>query len=171
MTGIGTVLADDPSFNVRSSGIDTKGLQPMRVVLDSRLRIPVSAGMLALPGETIVCHSGDTPGSELGEAGATVEPFKGSGSQIDVAAVLSYLGGREVNNLLVEAGPTLAGHLLQNKLVDELVIYQAPHIMGSETRRLVETPGWQSLADRQELLFTDVRKVGSDTRITARPVN
>lgn len=171
LTGIGTVLADDPSLNVRAPEIDTRGLQPLRVVLDGSLRMARSANMLALPGDTIVCHCSDADGSELRDAGATIESFSGTNGRVDVAAVLEYLGDREVNDVLVEAGPTLAGHLLQNKHVDELVIYQAPHIMGSETRRLVETPGWQSLADRQELEITDVRQVGADTRVTARPAN
>ncbi len=71
---------------------------------------------------------------------------------------------------LVEAGPRLAGGLLSENLVDELVIYQAPHMMGSETRRMLDTPAWQRLAERQALEFTDIRRVGEDLRITARPV-
>lgn len=171
LTGIGTVLADDPSLNVRSTEIDTKELQPLRVVLDGRLRMPLAASMLTLPGETVVCHNGKADADELRNAGATVESFKGDDDRVDVEAVLSYLGDREINNVLVEAGPGLAGHLLQNNLVDELVIYQAPHIMGSETMRLADTPSWQSLSDRLELEITDVRKTGADTRITARPAN
>lgn len=170
LTGVGTVLTDDPSLNVRSSVIDTQDLQPMRVVLDSSLRTPCGARMLSLPGETVICHLGREDESALRNAGATVIAFSSSEDRVAAEAVLEYLGGREVNNVLVEAGPTVAGHMLQHKLVNELVIYQAPHIMGSETRRLVETPGWQSLADRQALEITDVRRVGADTRITAKPV-
>ena len=171
LTGIGTVLADDPSLNVRSTNIETNELQPLRVVLDGKLRMPRSASMLALPGETVVCHSADADADDLRKAGATVESFKGKDNLVDAEAVLNYLGERDVNRVLVEAGPMLAGHLLQTKLVDELVIYQAPHIMGSETMRLANTPGWRSLADRLELETIDVRKIGADTRITARPAN
>ena len=69
--------------------------------------------------------------------------------------------------MLVEAGPVLAGSLIDNDLVDELVIYQAPHIMGSETIGMFQTPGWTDLADRRSLDISDVTRVGPDTRITA----
>ncbi len=88
-----------------------------------------------------------------------------------MAAVLQYLAEREVNDVLVEAGPTLTGHMLQESLIDELVIYQAPHIMGGQTRRMFDTPWWTTLADRCSLDITDVRRVGADTRITARVKN
>ena len=168
MTGIGTVLADDPSLNVRACDIDTGGLQPLRVVLDSRLRMPLAAGMLTLPGATLVCCTGNRNGGPLREAGAEVKSFAAIDSQVDVSAVLEELGRREINEVLVEAGPALAGHMLQKELVDELVIYQAPHIMGSQTKRLIETPTWNELADRLETQVTDMRRVGADTRITAR---
>ncbi len=72
-----------------------------------------------------------------------------------------------INDVLVEAGPELLGYLLEQDLVDELVIYQAPHIMGSETRRLFATPAWTALADGRRLNITDVRRIGDDMRITA----
>ncbi|MEL7184853.1 MAG: bifunctional diaminohydroxyphosphoribosylaminopyrimidine deaminase/5-amino-6-(5-phosphoribosylamino)uracil reductase RibD [Pseudomonadota bacterium] len=171
LTGVGTVLADDPSLTVRSTAIETGGLQPRRVILDSKLRTPTDAGMLTLPGETIICHDGSAETAALKNAGATLKSFASTDDRVNPGDVLAYLAGREINNLLVEAGPTVAGQLLQHKLVDELVIYQAPHIMGSETMRLVETPDWRSLADRQELDITDVRQFGKDTRITARPAS
>ena len=167
MTGIGTVLADDPSLNVRSSAIDNGGLQPMRVVLDSKLRMPASAAMLALPGSTLVFCSGERESAALQEAGAEVLSVSAVGGALSADEVLAELAARGVNDLLVEAGPRLAGHLLQRGLVDELVIYQAPHIMGSETLRMLSTPGWSALADRKKLQVIDTRKVGDDTRITA----
>lgn len=168
MTGIGTVLADDPALNVREEGIETRGRQPVRVVLDSRLRMPLSAGMLCLPGETVVYCVDDARRVELEGAGATVRQVAGADARVDIDAVLDDLGARDINNVLVEAGPVLAGRLLAAGLVDELVIYQAPHIMGSETIPMFQTPLWASLADRRQLEFTDVRRVGSDTRISAR---
>ena len=81
--------------------------------------------------------------------------------------MLQELAARDINEVLVEAGPTLAGVLLQNGFVDELVIYQAAQIMGSQTRNLMDTPSWISLADRKCLKVTDVRRIGDDTRITA----
>ncbi|MCH8249213.1 MAG: bifunctional diaminohydroxyphosphoribosylaminopyrimidine deaminase/5-amino-6-(5-phosphoribosylamino)uracil reductase RibD [Proteobacteria bacterium] len=169
MTGIGTVLADDPSLNVRAADIDTRGLQPIRVVLDSQLRMPLAAGMLALPGTTLVCCIGNPDTKPLQDANAEVMSFAAVDGHVDTHEVLLELAGRGVNEVLVEAGPGLAGHLLERDQVDELVIYQAPHIMGSQTMRLVETPSWSSLADRKELNITDVRRVGNDMRITATP--
>lgn len=168
MTGIGTVLADDPSLNVRAPQLDTRGLQPLRVVLDSRLRMPATAKMLSLPGATLVCCTGDHDATGLKEAGAEVRDFGAHGSVVNVFEVLAALGEREINDVLVETGPLLAGYLLQKDLVDELVIYQSPHIMGSNTRGMFNTPSWATLADRRTLDVTDVRRVGIDTRITAR---
>ena len=168
MTGIGTVLADDPSLNVRLEGLRTAGLQPLRVVLDSRLRMPLSAGMLALPGETLVCCTGKHDHAALNDAGAEVRSYAADGAAVDVGAVLVDLARRGVNDVLIEAGPGVTGYLLQKELVDELVIYQAPHIMGSETRGMFQTPSWLALADRKRLEISDVRHIGDDTRITAR---
>ncbi len=167
MTGIGTVLADDPSLTVRDAGIDIQGRQPKRVVLDSRLRMPLSARMLALPGETLIFCSQDQAREPLEEVGARVIRVPKAGGVVDIAAVLDTLGQQPINELLVEAGAELAGRLLAGKHVDELVIYQAPHIMGSETKGMFETPEWTRLGDRQALRITDVRRIGPDTRITA----
>jgi diaminohydroxyphosphoribosylaminopyrimidine deaminase/5-amino-6-(5-phosphoribosylamino)uracil reductase len=90
------------------------------------------------------------------------------GERVALGAVLADLGARGINDVLVEAGPTLAGGFVERGLVDELVIYQAPHIMGSETIPMFRTPGWTSLAGRRELTIVDVRRLGADTRITAR---
>ena len=168
MTGIGTVLADDPSLNVRQRELSAPDLQPLRVVLDSHLRMPVTARMLALPGTTLVCCAAGHEAPTLERAGAEVRVFAGAAGTVDVPTVLEDLARRSINVLLVEAGPRLTGHLLENQLVDELVIYQAPHIMGSETTGMFQTPGWHTLADRKALEISDVRRVGGDTRITAR---
>jgi diaminohydroxyphosphoribosylaminopyrimidine deaminase/5-amino-6-(5-phosphoribosylamino)uracil reductase len=168
MTGIGTVLADDPSLIVRDATLDTGDRQPLRVVLDKDLRMPLSAEMIALPGKTLIYCTNDTNRQPLADVGAEVIKVDQDNDLVDVNAVLQGLAGREVNDVLVEAGPTLAGNLIANDLVDELVIYQSPHIMGSETMGMFRTPAWTELADRQTLDITDVRRVGTDTRITAR---
>jgi diaminohydroxyphosphoribosylaminopyrimidine deaminase/5-amino-6-(5-phosphoribosylamino)uracil reductase len=168
MTGIGTVLADDPSLTVRDATIDTGGRQPIRAVLDNGLRMPLSAEMLALPGTTLIYCGDDVARVPLIEAGAEVVKVDAVDGLVNTAAVLDNLASREVNDVLVEAGPMLAGNLLSYGLVDELVIYQAPHIMGSETLRMFDTPTWTELSDRKELTITDMRQVGKDTRITAR---
>jgi diaminohydroxyphosphoribosylaminopyrimidine deaminase/5-amino-6-(5-phosphoribosylamino)uracil reductase len=168
LTGIGTVLADDPSFTVRDPDIDTRGRQPLRAVLDNKLRMPLSAEMLALPGDTIVYCTSDAGRQPLVEAGATVVRVSGRRGHVDIVPVLEDLAARGVNEVLVEAGPTLAGALITDDLADELVIYQAPHIMGSETKGMFRTPTWTTLADRRTLDIIDTCQVGPDTRITAR---
>ncbi len=171
MTGIGTVLADDPSLTVRDPSIDTHGRQPLRVVLDSGLRMPLSAEMLTLPGETIVYCVRDRKRKALLESGASVVRVDELDGDVSAQAVLEDLGRREVNDVLVEAGPTLAGNLVSHGLVDELVIYQAPHIMGSETMGMFRTPGWTELSDRKAVSIIDVTAVGPDTRITAKIID
>jgi diaminohydroxyphosphoribosylaminopyrimidine deaminase/5-amino-6-(5-phosphoribosylamino)uracil reductase len=167
MTGIGTVLADDPSLTVREAKLNPYDRQPLRVVLDSDLRMSPQAKMLALAGETVVFCSTDAGAEGLTNAGAEVVSVNGRDGLLDLSLVLQELAGRGVNDLLVEAGPTIAGQLLEQDLVDEFVIYQAPHILGSETMGMFSTPSWNELADRQTLVITDVAQVGNDTRITA----
>jgi len=170
MTGIGTILADDPSLTVRDTTIDTRGKQPSRVILDNGLRMPLSAEMLALPGQTLIYCVDDENREALVAAGAEVIKVEAKAGLVDVSVVLGDLAEREVNDVLVEAGPTLAGSLISAGLIDELIIYQAPHIMGSETMGMFDTPAWTELAHRKSLDISDVRRVGADTRITARIV-
>ena len=162
------MLADDPSFTVRDPDIDTCGLQPLRVVLDKDLRMPLSAEMLALPGGTLLYCTDDSKRGPLIEVGADIVKVGAADGLVDAAAVLDDLGRRDINDVLVEAGPALAGNLISNDLVDELVIYQAPHIMGSETMGMFRTPTWTELSDRRSLDIIDTCQVGPDTRITAR---
>ena len=171
MTGIGTVLADDPSLTVRDSSLNTHGVQPIRVVVDSKLRMSASAKMLALPGTTVIACSDDQNDRRLVDAGAVLIKIESHHGLIDLSAVLSQLALLHINDLLVEAGPRLAGSLIERKLVDELVIYQAPHIMGSETMGMFTTPGWTELTDRQALHITETCRLGDDTRITAVPAD
>lgn len=168
LSGIGTVLADDPSFTVRSPALDTGGMQPLRVIVDTALRMPQSASMLCLDGDTLVFCVDDSNRVVLEDLGAEVVRVECSDGKVDLAGVLDELGARHINDVLVEAGPGLAGSLLAQNLVDELVIYQAPHIMGSQTISMFETPGWARLADRCSIEITDTRRVGLDTRITAK---
>jgi len=171
LTGIGTVLADDPSLTVREAQLNPYDRQPLRVVLDSHLRMPLTARMLGLPGETLIFCSSGASAAGLANAGAEVLKTNGENGLLELAAVLQELAQRGINDLLVEAGPTIAGQLLTLKLVDELVIYQAPHILGSETMGMFNTPSWQRLTDRQPLTIMEVVQVGNDTRIRAIPEN
>ncbi len=181
VTGIGTVLADDPSMNVRLGREDLPGLppelepqQPLRVVLDSQLQISPEARMLTLPGITvIICCADRDPvkRSLLEAAGAQVVRRPAGSDCIDLRSVFEYLATQEINEILLEAGPTLAGAALSEGLVDELVIYVAPHLMGDGGRGLFHLPGLEKMQDRIGLEITDMRSLGSDLRITARVNN
>ena len=175
VTGIGTVLADDPSMNVRLAAAGLPGvqgdefvLQPLRVVLDSRARMPANARMLALPGRTLVCvgEAADQQRCEaLAAAGAEVLPLQESDRGLDLVALLGALADRQVNEVLFECGAVLAGAALQAGVVDELIVYMAPHLMGDAARGLVELPGLECMADRIDLQLSDARTVGGDLRL------
>ena len=178
LTGIGTLLADDPSLNVRLDADDLPGLrpgeairQPLRVVLDSRWRTPASARILTLPGITLIVGAVDDPGrmAELKGAGAEVFLCPGESGQVDLAALMSELARREINEVLLETGPTLAGAAVSEGLVDEILIYLAPHLMGDAGRGLFSLPGIDRMRDRIPLAIVDVCAVGRDLRITASP--
>lgn len=178
VTGVETVLADDPFMNVRLNAAELSGMypddpvrQPLRVVLDSHLRMPPTARMLALPGTTLVLHTGGRPAiaDALRAAGAELAQVPAARGRVDLAAALSHLAGREINEVLLETGPTLAGAALARGLIDELVVYLAPHLMGDGARGLFHLPGLERMEQRVGLEFIDVRAVGPDWRITARP--
>ncbi|MGB5637480.1 MAG: bifunctional diaminohydroxyphosphoribosylaminopyrimidine deaminase/5-amino-6-(5-phosphoribosylamino)uracil reductase RibD, partial [Sedimenticolaceae bacterium] len=179
LTGVGTVLADDPSMNVRLSVEELHGVegagdlrQPLRVVLDTRLRTPPRARLLSLPGDTLfVCGEGAPAETELElrGAGADVLRLPQLGGRIDLPALLVALADRGMNEILIEAGATLAGSALLAGLVDELVVYLAPQLLGHAARALVNLPGLERLDERIELQFGDVRRVGPDLRVTLIP--
>lgn len=177
LTGQGTVLADNPSLNVRlhadQLGHNGTVLQPVRVVLDPELKMSSDALMLGLEGKTIVVttKADAEQASALQDKGVEVISFASpSPSELPLTAVLQELANREINEIHVEAGATLCGALLQEGLVDELVIYMAPHIMGSEARGLLNLPGLERMKDRIDLNITDIRAIGKDFRIIARPI-
>lgn len=169
LTGVGTVLADDPALTVRAFDI---GRQPLRVVADSRLRTPAAARLLQQPGATLI--AGADPGGARAEAlrraGAEVLCLPGPGGAVDLAALMTHLARREVNELLVEAGAGLTGALLGGGWVDELIVYLAPSLMGSHARGMADIPGLERLAERITVEITDVRAVGTDWRIVAKVV-
>ncbi len=167
LTGIGTVLADDPALTVRDLDIHR---QPLRVVVDPQLRMPPGARMLTLPGATLIVTSDGhaTAALALRAAGAEVLGQPLVSGRLDIKLLLEQLAAREVNEVLVEAGATLCGELLQAGLVDELVLYLAPHLLGSGARGLFNIPVLADMAGRIALDIQDVRAVGRDWRITAR---
>lgn len=178
LSGVGTALSDDPSLTVRLAPAELPGVeseaylpQPMRVILDSRLRLPPQAKMLTLPGKTLVIFNAADRKAQLRlrDAGAELLQVDRDERGLKLDLVLAALAQREVNEVLLEAGPTLAGSALQAGLVDELILYMAPHLMGSEGRGLFHLPGLERMNDRIKLDIKDIRQVGSDYRITAHP--
>ena len=178
VTGIGTVLADDPSLTVRAAAEDLPGVQspdevapPVRVVLDSRLRMPADARMLDLPGQTLVLCIDQDPAhaAKLETVGARVYKAPEANGHVDLEAAFRYLADQEINEVLLETGPTLAGSALHAGLVDELVVYMAPHLMGDMARGLFSLPALRHMRQRIDLEIAEIRAVGQDWRITAMP--
>ncbi len=167
LTGIGTVLADDPSLTVRDFDVDH---QPLRVVVDPQLRMPPAARMLTLTGTTLVVTGNEnaSAAAALRAAGAEVLCLPMTSDRINLRLLLERLAVRQVNEVLVEAGATLCGELLRAGLVDELMLYLAPHLLGSNARGLFNFPGLEGMADRIALDIQDVRAIGKDWRITAK---
>lgn len=181
LTGIGTVLADDPSLNVRLAPALIPALeagepvrQPLRVILDDHLRLPLAARMLPLPGATLVATLSQDPKRIAAVTSAGAEVWvgaSGADGRLNLESLLRYLAEREINEVLIEAGPTLAGATVQQGLADELVLYLAPHLMGSDTRRLLELGPIDSMGERVPLQLIDVRRVGPDLRLRAGLAN
>jgi diaminohydroxyphosphoribosylaminopyrimidine deaminase/5-amino-6-(5-phosphoribosylamino)uracil reductase len=170
MTGIGTVIADDPSLNVRlDNENDTPVRQPVRVILDSKLRTPKAARLLGLSGETIIFtrEADENKRAALASDNVTVINQSSANGQLDLGRVLDELGKREINEVQLEAGATLSGAMLDAGLVDELVIYMAPHLMGDGGRGLFHLPGLTEMQQCIELSISDIRAIGPDIRITA----
>ena len=179
LTGVGTVLADDPRLDVRLSE-PRNGPRPplLRVVLDSRLRMPVEARLFAVPGEVMLVGVPPPPGLETAHAlrlaslsrHATVVTLQADlCGRVSLPETLDLLGAREVNELWVEAGPRLAGALLAQWLVDELILYVAPKLLGPQARPLAELPELTRLQDAPGFVMMEARPIGADLRLRLRP--
>jgi diaminohydroxyphosphoribosylaminopyrimidine deaminase / 5-amino-6-(5-phosphoribosylamino)uracil reductase len=165
LTGIGTVRDDDPRLDVRL--VETV-VQPLRVVIDSRLEIDPRARILQPPGHALIYTTlADHKGLASDHVEVAQLPADTSG-KTDLAALMADLARREVNELHVEAGAKLNGSLLRAGLVDELLVYVAPRLLG-EGRALAALGPLGSLADSLDFEFVDVERVGADLRLRLRP--
>ena len=166
LTGVGTVLGDNPRLDVR---LVPTARQPLRVIVDSALRTPPAARLLDAPGSTLVyaAHDLPQPRALLQERGAEVVLLPGTGGRVDLAAVLRDLGARGINELHVEAGQVLNGAFVQAGLVDEVLVYIAPLLLGPG-RDLAGFGPLQQLQQAQRLRFVEVSPVGADLRVIAR---
>ncbi len=173
LTGIETVLADDPQLNVRDPSIEMLGRQPLRVVLDSKLRMPRGAAMLKLAGETLVFTAAGgsqaNAADHLRDAGAELVVAESDAEgRIDLDFVLAELGRRMCNDVLVEAGPTLVGRILQLGLADEIIAYIAPVLLGPDARPMANLAALQALDQAQRYTMHSVERIGDDVRLTLR---
>jgi len=167
VTGVDTVIADDPSMNVRIiEGVQVT--QPLRVILDSTLRTPVTAKMFGLEGRTLIltCSQDRTRREALTAQGAEVFILKANlEGRMDLMAVLEFLATEQVNDVLLEAGSVLNGAFMEQNLIDECVVYMAPSLLGSSGRGLFDMPNINLMADKKQLEIVDVRRVGKDMRL------
>ena len=163
ITGASTVLADNPQLTVRSPTLGANPRQPLRIVIDSQLRTPVDAHIYAAPEQSVVVTT------QAVKAHGAVKAWQFDGKKVDLAALIRRLGELGHNEVLIEAGPTLAGAFLAAGLIDELVIYMAGKLMGSTAKPLFELP-LAHMADSIALNIISVEPVGDDWRVTAKPI-
>lgn len=166
LTGSGTVLADDPELTVRL--IETSR-QPQRVVVDSQWQIPPQAKIVA-PGSLIVgAVTAPQRMAELQARGAEVLLLPAADGRVDLPALLAELARRGSNEVMVEAGPGLAGALLHRGLIDEILLYQAPLLLGNDARGLFDIPPLSDMRQRIGLRLHQLRQIGQDIRMVLRP--
>lgn len=169
MVGVDTIIADNPLLTVRH----VKGKNPLRVIVDTRLRTPESVNVLSekLSSGTIIATTECNPRIHLRylQQGATIVVCDEYDGRVDMRDLLQKLGVMGVQSILLEGGSRLAGDMLQHGLIDELVFFVAPKVIGSNGFAPFTLQGISSMAQAIKMEFTDVRRSGSDIVVTARP--
>jgi diaminohydroxyphosphoribosylaminopyrimidine deaminase/5-amino-6-(5-phosphoribosylamino)uracil reductase len=168
LTGIGTVLADDPQMTVRLQG---EVHQPIRVVADSSWRTPANSRMVNLPGRVVIAGSDEQPiPADLIATGAKMLPLPARDGKLDLQALLKALADEQVNELHVEAGQVLCGSLLKQGLVDEILLYQAPVILGEGGSGLFAGLALDSMENKVSLQLVESCFIGQDQRLRFQPL-
>ncbi len=169
LTGVGTVLDDNPRLDVR---LVATARQPLRVVVDSRLAIPPAARILDAPGAVLVYAAGPAAdrAAALRACGVEIALLPDAGGKVDLRAMLHDLADRGINELHVEAGAKLNGSFVREGLVDEWLVYMAPKLLGSG-RGLAAFGPLQALADAVALRFHAIDRIGDDLRLLLRPAD
>lgn len=174
VTGVDSVVQDDPRMSVRTEAarVDGRTRQPLRVVMDSTLRTPPTAALLGEEGDVLLATT-----AERGEAwqnlearGAEILRLEASEGRVDPAALVRELGRRGMNEILVEAGPTLSAAFLTRGLIDELIVFIAPVLLGSSARPLMALPGLEHMADAIRLEIEASERVGEDCMLVLKPL-
>jgi len=178
LTGSGTVAKDNPSLTFRLSEheflraeIPADVVQPLRVVCDSRASMSPRSAMLNLQGKTLVVTSEENDNSRaLVRAGAEILRIDAdTNGRLPLNVVMNELAKREINDVMIESGAGIAGGLLEAGLVDEIIIFMAPHIMGDNARGLFHLPALRDMSERKKLHVSDIRAIGADWKITIFP--
>ncbi|VAX76510.1 Riboflavin biosynthesis protein RibD [Serratia symbiotica] len=173
-----TVLADNPALTVRWNELDAEMQslfpqktmrQPWRIILDSQNRVTPQHRVVQQPGATALARL--HPDKQIWPKDVEQLIFPSHGSGVDLVAMMMHLAKRQVNTIWVEAGAQLSGALLRTGLVDELILYLAPKLLGSDGRGLCHLPGLERLADAPEFVFSEVQQVGPDLRIRIKASN
>ena len=168
LTGIGTVLADNPSLQAR---VDAPVRQPLRVVADSNWRTPPGSRLLENPELTLLAGDGNRPlPAALGVSGVECLPLARGPHGLDLGALLAALARRQINEVQVEAGARLCGSLLSAGLVDEVLVYQAPVLLGDGGPGPFSFGPLESMAERTHLEVLETVQLGDDLRIRLLPV-
>ena len=169
LTGIGTVREDNPRLTVREAATTR---QPLRVVVDSRLEISPDAAILA-DGNCLIACATENPdkSAPLRALGADIVVLPNAGGKVDLPALMQELGRRGINEVMAEAGLKLNGSLLRENCVDELLIYQAPVLLGDPARGTADFGALTELAAARRLTILDRRMIGVDQRLLARLEN
>ncbi|MCL1093578.1 bifunctional diaminohydroxyphosphoribosylaminopyrimidine deaminase/5-amino-6-(5-phosphoribosylamino)uracil reductase RibD [Shewanella kaireitica] len=180
ITGVETVLADNPSLNVRHSELGSLSneiapaevYQPLRVILDSQARLGAALNMFSITNPVLLVSTRDYPESVKSQwpAHVSYQVLPAKDNRVDLQALLTLLG-ETCNSVLVEAGATLAGAFVASHCVDEIILYQAMKILGAGGRDLLALPDFEKMSEIPSIDVIDERKVGKDTRLTLRMSN
>lgn len=179
LTGSATVIADDPSLNIRFNELqqspsfksevnETAIRQPIRIILDSNNKLTLNEKLFTLAGKVLIVSLSQRNDLQSRSFTADVELIIGKDDgqgHIDLNALLTRLADYEINDLWIEAGATLAGEFFKQQLVDEFILYQAPKLMGDQAKNLVNLPNYSQMDDVVQLQLQDVTVIGDDIRI------
>ena len=178
VSGADSVLLDDSALTVRAAELglpDDEAAaaaerQPLRVLIDSLRRVPLDQRFFRETGPTLVIStSAEQAADDYRAAGSELLAVPGADGKVDLHAVLQTLAERGCNEVLVEAGAGLSGAFWRAGLVDELIVYMAPRLLGSQARPLMQLP-FESMSEAMDVAIVDMRAIGQDWRITARPI-